>query len=173
MKRIKSIALFIFMAILALVVYYFFPTEKLPSTTKIDSLIVLKSERKMDVYSNGKIVKTYAISLGKQPIGAKEFQGDNKTPEGIYYINDKNPNSVCYKNLGISYPNEEDIAKSKKLGKPTGGDIKIHGILNSKGWVGKFHRWVDWTNGCVAVTNSEMEELYNLVPIGTKIEIKP
>ena len=173
MKRIKSIVLFLFIAFLALVVYYFFPPEKLPSTTKIDNLIVYKSERKMEAYSNGKIIKTYTISLGKQPIGTKEFEGDNKTPEGIYYINDKNPNSVCYKNLGISYPNEEDRAVAKKLGKPTGGDIKIHGMLNSKGWVGKFHRWVDWTNGCVAVTNSEMEELYNFVPIGTKIEIKP
>ncbi len=127
----------------------------------------------MVVYSNNIILKTYKISLGKNPIGDKEFEGDNKTPEGIYFINAKNSKSTCYKNLGISYPNITDIEKAKDLGKQTGGDIKIHGIINGYGFIGKFHRWVDWTAGCIAITDQEMDEMFNHTPIGTPIEIKP
>ena len=124
-------------------------------------------------YSNGQLIKTYKISLGKNPIGDKEFEGDKKTPEGIYFINAKNPNSGYYKNLGISYPDKQDIEVSKKLGKPTGGDVKIHGIRNGIGFISKFQRWYDWTAGCIALTNQEVDELYNSVDVGTKIEIKP
>ena len=124
-------------------------------------------------YSNDELIKTYKIALGRQPIGAKQYQGDHKTPEGIYYINDKNPNSVCYKNVGISYPNKKDVEIARALDKPAGGDIKIHGLLNKKGYIGKFHRWNDWTNGCIGVTNKEMEELYHAIKIGAQIEIKP
>ena len=94
-----------------------------------------------------------------------------KTPEGIYYINDRNPNSICYLNLGISYPNEFDIKNARENNKSPGGDIKIHGLPNGYGFIGKFHRWKDWTWGCIAVTNREMKELYDNVPIGTEIEI--
>jgi murein L,D-transpeptidase YafK len=144
--------------------------NKLPNNTKIDALIVYKSERKLIAFSKGKIIKTYSIALGKSPIGAKQFQGDNKTPEGIYFINGKNAHSVAYKNLGISYPNSNDISNSK--GKPTGGDIKIHGLMNNLWFIGNFHRLIDWTNGCIAVNNFEMDELYNSVKIGTRIEIR-
>ena len=145
--------------------------NKLPNNTNIDALVVYKSERKLIAFSKGKIIKTYFISLGKSPVGAKQFQGDNKTPEGIYFINGKNTHSVAYKNLGISYPNSNDISNSK--GKPTGGDIKIHGLMNNLWFIGNFHRLFDWTNGCIAVNNSEMEELYDDVKIGTRIEIRP
>lgn len=154
-------------------IYYFYPEEKLAQGITIDSLVVLKSKREMIAYSNGKLVKTYKISLGRNPVGDKEYEGDKKTPEGIYSINDKNPNSGYHKNLGISYPDHQDIEHSKKMGKPTGGDIKIHGIRNGMGYIGKFHRWIDWTAGCIALTDPEVEELYNAVPIGTMIEIKP
>lgn len=80
---------------------------------------------------------------------------------------------MCYKNLGISYPNKQDIEVSKNLGKPPGGNIKIHGLTNGAGFIGKFQRWFDWTAGCIALTDQEVEELYNTVEIGTKIEIKP
>jgi murein L,D-transpeptidase YafK len=144
--------------------------NKLPNNTKIDALVVYKSERKLIAFSKGKIIKTYSIALGKSPIGAKQFQGDNKTPEGVYFINGKNAHSVAYKNLGISYPNSNDISNSK--GKPTGGDIKIHGLMNNLWFIGNFHRLGDWTNGCIAVNNFEMDELYNSVKIGTRIEIR-
>jgi murein L,D-transpeptidase YafK len=119
------------------------------------------------------LVKTYKISLGKQPIGVKEFNGDKKTPEGLYLINDKNPNSRYHKNLGISYPNKDNIEDAKRLGKHPGGAVKIHGLRNKTGFISKFHRWFDWTLGCIAVTNEEIDELYNAVKIGTAIEINP
>lgn len=157
----------------AFLVYYFYPEDKIPANTQIDRLVVHKSKRQMFAYSNGQLVKTYKISLGGQALGDKEFEGDEKTPEGIYTINGKNPNSAYHKNLGISYPDKEDIAKAALAGKAAGGDIKIHGLRNDLGFIRKFHRWDDWTLGCIAVTNEEIDELYDAVKIGTRIEIKP
>ena len=163
----------IIILILTGALYYFFPEDKLPTDKKIDRLVVIKSKRTMAVYSGGQIIKTYKISLGRNPIGDKDFEGDKRTPEGQYKINDKNPNSGFHKNLGISYPNQKDIeeANEKKL-KP-GGEIKIHGIRNGLGFIGKFQRMFDWTAGCIALTDQEVEELYNSVEIGTPITILP
>lgn len=161
------------LSIISLVVYYFHPEQKLESNITIDSLVVYKSKRELMAYSNGQLIKTYTVSLGKNPIGDKEFEGDKKTPEGVYFINAKNPNSGYYKNVGISYPNKQDREVSKKLGKSTGGDVKIHGLRNGIGFIGKFQRWYDWTAGCIALTDQEVEELYNTVDIGTKIVINP
>lgn len=145
-----------------------------PLKGKIDYLVINKNKRELLVFNNkDKLLKKYKIALGFEPKGKKEVQGDGKTPEGTYYINDKNPHSVAYKNLGISYPNSDDINNSKLLGKPTGGDIKIHGLMKKWTKFGRFHRLVDWTGGCIAVSNSEMDELYKNVPIGTKIIINP
>ncbi len=173
MKIIKKTIFLISFLFIGLLVYYFYPLNKLPKDNKIDSIIVYKAKREMNVYSNGKLLKTYPIALGRQPKGAKEYEGDQKTPEGTYFIHDKNPNSGWHKNLGISYPNQNDMAKAKRLGKPAGGDIKIHGLKNGKGYIGKFHRWQDWTLGCIAVTNAEIDELYAAVSVGCTIEIKP
>ena len=173
MTKNKTIWTIIFLLFLGLIVYYFYPEDKLPADIQIDKLVVNKSERQMLAYSNGKLVKIYKISLGGNPIGDKEFEGDKKTPEGNYIINDKNPNSGYHKNLGVSYPNEEDIENAKRLEKPVGGDIKIHGLRNRTGIISKFHRWTDWTLGCIAVTDEEIDELYNAVKIGTPIEIHP
>ena len=173
MTKRKIIRLTIFLTIAGLLTYYFYPENKLPNNIQIDNIIVCKSKREMSVYSNGELLKTYKISLGRQPIGHKEFEGDKKTPEGIYSINDKNPNSGYHKNLGISYPDKNDMENAKQFGKSAGGNIKIHGFRNGIGFVGKFHRWFDWTLGCIAVTNKEIDELYSAVKIGTRIEIKP
>jgi murein L,D-transpeptidase YafK len=173
MNKIKIIGLSIFLLIVGLTIYYFYPEDKLRSGVKINKLVAYKSKRQMLAYSNGQLVKTYKISIGKQPIGDKEFKDDNKTPEGIYFINDKNPNSTCHKNLGVSYPNKNDIANAKRLGKSAGGDIKIHGILNNFGFISKFHRWFGYTHGCIMVTDEEIDELYYAVKMGTQIEIKP
>lgn len=173
MKKGKIIWLTISLILLSLTVYYFYPEDKLTANSQIDRLVVNKSKRQLLAYSNGQLLKTYKISLGRQPIGDKEFEGDKKTPEGVYFINDKNPTSGYHKNLGISYPNKDDIKNAKLLGKPTGGDIKIHGLRNKTGFIGKFHRWFDWTLGCIAVTDNEIDELYNAVEIGTQIEINP
>jgi murein L,D-transpeptidase YafK len=154
-------------------VYYFYPENALPSDTRINKLVVYKSERQLLAYSNGQLIIKYKISLGKQPVGKKEIEGDNKTPEGNYTINDKNANSDFHKNLGILYPNKEDKANAKRIGKEAGSDIKIHGLHNKLGFIGKFHRWYDWTSGCIALTNDEIDELYKTVKIGTPIEIYP
>jgi murein L,D-transpeptidase YafK len=167
----KQIVVVAFLFILIVVLFANINFNSLPKNTEIDGLVVYKSERKLVAFSKGKRIKTYSIALGKSPTGAKQFQGDNKTPEGVYFINGKNEHSIAYKNLGISYPNAKDKSNSK--GKPTGGDIKIHGLMNYLWFIGNFHGLSDWTNGCIAVNNFEMDELYNSVIIGTRIEIRP
>lgn len=140
---------------------------------KVDKIVVLKSKRKLQLFLKGKKVKQYSISLGGNPVGHKQFEGDQKTPEGHYTINEKNPNSKYYKNIGISYPNSKDRAFAKKHGKSAGRDIKIHGLPNDKPWLGKLHLLKDWTYGCIAVTNNQMEEVYRNVKVGTEIVINP
>ncbi|AWY20172.1 L,D-transpeptidase family protein [Moraxella bovis] len=146
----------------------------LPTGTQIDKLIVYKSKREMHALHQGSLVKTYPISLGKNPIGHKEFEGDMKTPEGVYIINDCNANSGYHKNLGIFYPNEADIAYAKAHGKSAGGAIKIHGIKNGLGdIIGANHLLKDWTHGCIAVTDLEIDELFVSVVENAVIEILP
>src|ERR1700754_2917490 len=130
-RKIAIAAIVIFCGVLF--IYYFLPETKLPHAATIDKLVVLKAKRKLLAYSQKKLVKTYSISLGFCPTGKKEFDGDGKTPEGSYFINDKNQHSVCYKNLGISYPNQDDMANAKKARLQPGGAIKIHGLSNGRG----------------------------------------
>ncbi len=140
---------------------------------QIDYIKVIKSDRKLYTYSNNKLLKTYKIALGRRPVGNKIKQGDNRTPEGVYFISAKNPNSAYYLSLKISYPNAKDIQRANKLGVDPGGNIMIHGIKNGFSLVGKSHSLIDWTKGCIALTNAEIEEIYNLTPIGTRIDILP
>jgi len=153
-------------------VYYFWPLTSIPKGVVIDHIVVYKSGHRLQAFSQGRLVATYVMAIGKNPLGPKEYEGDLKTPEGIYTICDRNPNSAYHKNLGISYPNLTDRARAKQLGRPTGGDIKIHGLKNGRGYIGRFHRWRDWTNGCIALSNTEMDELYAHVQTGAVIEIK-
>ena len=169
----KKISFYTMLFLLGFIVYYFYPEYQLPDKAKIDAIVVYKSKHQLLAFFKGKLIKTYTIALSKNSKGSKQYEGDQKTPEGVYYINDKNPNSGWHKNLGISYPNHEDIKQAKILGKRTGGDIKIHGLKNSRSYIGKFHRWRDWTLGCIALTNEEIDELYDAVSLGCKIEIKP
>jgi Uncharacterized protein conserved in bacteria len=170
---LKTVITVLVLLCLGLIAYNLSPEQTLGKNTKVDKLVVYKSKRTLLAYNKGKLLKSYRISLGGQPVGAKEFEGDLKTPEGMYTINDKNQYSSYHKNLGVSYPNENDIAHAKSLGKDAGGDIKIHGLRNGLGFIGKLQRHMDWTFGCMALTNSEVDELFNAVPIGTPIEIKP
>ncbi len=138
-----------------------------------DRVLVEKQGRRLTLLSKGEVIKSYKIALGKNPVGPKERLGDNKTPEGIYVIDSRNGKSAYHLSLHISYPNEQDRKRAKKLGVSPGGDIMIHGLKNGFSWVGASHVDVDWTNGCIAVTDQEMEEIYRLVPNGTVIEIRP
>jgi len=138
-------------------------------------IVVYKAERKMELLDKtSNILKTYKIALGANPKGHKTQEGDEKTPEGLYKISGRNSNSSFHLSLKISYPNEQDIAQATKRGVSAGGDIMIHGLRNGIGWLGSAHRLYDkWTNGCIAVTNKEIEEIWNLVLDGTPVEIRP
>ena len=127
----------------------------------------------MYLYQGDKVLKTYKVALGGKPEGPKTQQGDHKTPEGVYKINARNSKSLYHLSLHISYPNEQDRAQARKRGVKPGGDIMIHGLPDDYAYLGALHRQHDWTEGCIAVTNAEIEEIWKLVPVGTPIEIKP
>jgi len=139
----------------------------------VDRILIEKSTRRLMLISQGEVLKSYKIALGGNPIGPKERQGDNKTPEGTYVIDARNRDSRFHLSLHISYPNERDKKRAKELGVSTGGDIMIHGIKNGLSWVGDAHSGVDWTQGCIAVTDQEIEEIDKLAPNGTVVEIRP
>jgi murein L,D-transpeptidase YafK len=143
------------------------------SLCKADAVLVKKSERKLYLMKDGKVFKDYQISLGKVPQGAKLFEGDNRTPEGDYVLDWRNGDSIYYKSIHISYPNEEDLAFARVVGSYAGGDIMIHGIPDEL----EYPEWVyvefDWTDGCIAVSNEAMDEIWNSVEEGTPIRILP
>ena len=141
-----------------------FRTYNGPAVTQVQ---VHKADRKMYLLHNERVLKVYKIGLGGQPVGHKEAEGDGKTPEGVYYITHRNPQSTYHLSLGISYPNDADRARAETLGKPTGGDIFIHG--------GPLKRTTkqDWTAGCIAVSDREMEDIYAMVRPGTPIFLLP
>jgi len=169
----KSIAIVLGGVIAWTAFWYFEPDVPLPRGKSINRIVVYKSKNIMEVYSGNELLKTYKVSLGRNPSGDKEKEGDKRTPEGDYFINGKNPNSGYHKNLGVSYPDKEDVREAKSKGFVPGGDIKIHGMKNGFGGIGKFHRFFNWTAGCVAVTDNEMDEIYDRVEIGTPITILP
>jgi murein L,D-transpeptidase YafK len=165
-------------ALLALALLLFWPPgwgdDKAPGqTTMADRIVVEKSARTMTLMREGKVLKTYKVALGTQPKGAKQRQGDHKTPEGLYIIDSKNARSRFHLGLHISYPNAADRARARKAGVDPGGAIMIHGLESKYAWLGSLHRQTDWTDGCIAVTNPEIEDIWKLVAVGTPVEIKP
>jgi murein L,D-transpeptidase YafK len=148
-------------------------TTPQPSQIKADRIVILKSERTLTLMHDGKPFKTYKVALGGQPIGPKTQQGDHKTPEGTYTIDSRNLHSQYYKGLHVSYPSAQDAAQARKRGVSPGGAIMIHGLPNGMRWVGSAHLAHDWTDGCIAVTDEEIDEIWKLVPNGTPVEIKP
>ena len=144
-------------------------------TPTVERILVQKSARKMFLQNGDKTVREYTIRLGREPVGAKEREGDNRTPEGNYTIVSHNPNSAYHLSLRISYPTAEQRAEAEKNGYSAGGDIMIHGYPNkSPAFLFRFiHAWRDWTAGCIAVSNKEIEEIYNMVKDGTPIRIEP
>ncbi len=139
----------------------------------IDRILIEKKARRLMLLSNGEVLKTYKIALGGNPVGPKEREGDDKTPEGIYCIDSRNNDSQYHRALHISYPNEKDRKRAQELGVPPGGDIMIHGLKNGFSWVGTAQSEVDWTKGCIAVTDEEIDEIDKLTPNGTIVEIRP
>jgi murein L,D-transpeptidase YafK len=138
-----------------------------------DRVLVLKRERTLQLLSQGKMVRSYKVALGGDPIGPKTRQGDHKTPEGVYMLDSRNPHSQFYKSIHISYPSAREREAARQKGVSPGGDLFVHGLPNGYGWVGSSHRLKDWTAGCIAVTNAEMDEIWQAVADGTPIEIRP
>jgi murein L,D-transpeptidase YafK len=138
-----------------------------------DKIVILKSARTMTLLSGPKVLKSYKVALGSVPIGPKQVEGDHKTPEGDYIIDAKNQHSQFHLSLHISYPRAADQQRARSLGARPGGAIMIHGLARPFAYLGPLHRQTDWTDGCVAVTNAEIEEIWNMVPVGTRVEIRP
>ena len=143
----------------------------LPASVIADKVLVLKGERKLLLMKGNEVLKTYTVSLGGNSVGLKVREGDRKTPEGNYVLDRHNAHSQYHRSIHISYPNAEDVARARKLGVPTGGDLFIHGLPND--FKGPDQQQGDWTNGCIAMTNAEIDEIWRVVADGTPIEIKP
>lgn len=145
------------------------------SSPYVDSVLVKKSKRTMELHKDGAVYRTYRISLGDQPRGHKIQEGDERTPEGSYVLDWRNPNSSFYKSIHVSYPNALDRTVARSLGVSPGGMIMIHGLPNwlSSPRLAEEYRRTDWTDGCIAVGNEEMDEIWRLVRDGTPITILP
>ena len=161
------------MILMSIVCFSCWPIVASGALVQADKVIVIKSKRIMMLMRDRDILKVYRIALGKQPNGRKIKSGDQKTPEGTYILDSRKSDSKFYRAIHISYPNKSDILTAKKLGCSPGGSIMIHGLPKKLEDIGKAHRLWDWTDGCIAVTNSEMKEIWEVVPNGIPIEIKP
>jgi len=169
----RSVALATSLAVLVPLASLAHADDRLAKESHADRVLVLKGERTLELLDHGKVLKKYKIALGGKPVGRKERQGDHKTPEGSYIVDRRNEHSQFYRSLHISYPNAEDRRRAQQSGMAAGGDIMIHGLPNGYGWIGSKHRLRDWTDGCIAVTNEEMDEIWRAVSDGTPIEIRP
>lgn len=141
--------------------------------TQADKVIVNKSKAKLYLQKNGKVIKEFNVAFGENPKGHKQQEGDERTPEGNYILDYKKTDSSFYKAIHISYPNKYDIEIAKQSNVDPGGLIMIHGQKNNFGWLSFITQRFNWTNGCIAVTNSEMDQIWEAVNIGTPIEIQP
>ena len=150
--------------------YALFPARSLAETA--DKIVVIKGEHKMMLLRSGTVIRSYQVSLGRGGKGQKMRGGDHKTLEGAYVIDWRNSKSRFHLSLHISYPNATDIQRAREHGFAPGGDIMIHGLQNGLGWIGRFQRVSDWTDGCIAVTDSEMCQIWRAVPDGTPIGIR-
>ncbi|HKQ97634.1 MAG TPA: L,D-transpeptidase family protein [Candidatus Polarisedimenticolia bacterium] len=159
--------------VLALIAWARWPLTPLPAGTTADRILVRKSERVLELYRGDILLRSYPVSLGWEPVGAKREEGDGRTPEGRYIIDSRNPGSGFHLALHVSYPRPEEEAAARARGSSAGGLIMIHGLPNGYGFLGRLHLVRDWTLGCVAVTDPEIEEIWRVVPNGTPVEFQP
>jgi murein L,D-transpeptidase YafK len=145
----------------------------LPEGTRVDRVVVHKAARTLELYRGADLLRAYRIALGRHPVGHKQQEGDGRTPEGHYVLDYRKLDSAFHRALHISYPSAADVAAAKARHVTPGGLIMVHGLRNDLGFLGHLHRMRDWTNGCIAVTNSEIDEIARVVPDGTPIDIEP
>jgi murein L,D-transpeptidase YafK len=161
------------LAICLLVVTVLAQAQQTSAPAQADSILILKKDHVMELLADGKVIRTYRVALGQGGPPPKQKKGDARTPEGRYIIDSRNAASAYHKGLHISYPNADDRKRAATLGVSPGGAVMIHGLPNGRGWVGAGHRLYDWTLGCIAVTDDEIDEIWKLVPVGTPVEIRP
>jgi murein L,D-transpeptidase YafK len=147
--------------------------ELATAADRATSILMEKQARRLTLFRGDQAIKSYRVALGGNPLGTKEHEGDSRTPEGDYTIDSKNPRSHFHLALHISYPDAEDRAHAAAHDVSPGGDIMIHGLPNGLGWLGSLLLRRDWTDGCIAVTDAEIEEIWTLVDTGTPIRIEP
>ncbi len=160
------------MKIIALIILLLTPTFVF-AIEKADMVLVVKSESKLYLKKNGKLLKEYHAVFGENPKGHKQQEGDERTPEGKYVLDYKKEDSSFYKSIHISYPNDDDLRRAKESGVNPGGFIMIHGQKNGLGWLSFIAQRFNWTDGCIAVSNSDMDEIWQTVDVGTPVEITP
>lgn len=141
--------------------------------TVADRVVIEKGRRTLTLYAAGRALAAFRVALGREPVGRKLCRGDNRTPEGLYHVAGRKLDSDFHRALQISYPSEDDLARARLFGCDPGGQIMIHGLKPERSWVGPRHSIVDWTQGCVAVTNEEIERIWMMVPDGAQVEIRP
>ncbi|HVI08610.1 MAG TPA: L,D-transpeptidase family protein [Candidatus Binatia bacterium] len=146
---------------------------RLPEGVKADKILIVKSAHTMTLLTGGNVLKRYKAAIGRGASGPKTRRGDHKTPEGNYIVDAKKSASRFHLALHLSYPNQADRQRARQAAVDPGGDVEIHGIENGLGWIGSLHQTVDWTDGCVAVTDSEMDEIWGAIDVGTSVEIRP
>jgi murein L,D-transpeptidase YafK len=161
----------LFILIFALLIIL--PIGNTQTIEKANKVVIEKSVRTLTLYSDFRVIAAFKIALGRSPIGAKACDGDNKTPEGVFRVTEHKVNSAYHRALRLSYPEVFNTRVAAAKGCKPGSEIMIHGIRNGFGWVGRWHSLFNWTKGCVALTNDEIEKVWELVPDGTLVEIKP
>ncbi len=149
------------------------PPQTPASIIQADKVVVIKKKRVMLLMKNGTVLKKYRVAIGRNPVGPKIRLGDGRTPEGAYILDRRNPNSRFHRSIHISYPNADDLERARENGVAPGRAIMIHGLPKDYEDVGELHTVTNWTRGCIAVTNAEIDEIWSLVADGTPIEIKP
>ncbi|KAA6457186.1 hypothetical protein DYQ86_22880 [Acidobacteria bacterium AB60] len=144
-----------------------------PAPEHADSILILKKDHLLELIAGGRIIRVYKVALGRRGLAPKQQKGDGRTPEGRYVIDSRNAASQYHKALHISYPKADDRRRAAQGGVSPGGAIMIHGLPNGKGFLGPAQRLYDWTLGCIAVTDAEIDEIWSLVSVGTPVEIRP
>jgi murein L,D-transpeptidase YafK len=172
MKALLLMVSFAALLVVGFTGYAQWPPEALPEGVKADSVLVLKSERKLVLLKEGHPLMTYRVALGGKPVGHKTQEGDGRTPEGRYVLDYRNNKSAYHLALHVSYPGPADRAEAAARGVSPGGLIMIHGSGPTMRVLGRWHRFIDWTDGCIAVTNQEIEQIWRAVPDGTPVEIR-
>jgi murein L,D-transpeptidase YafK len=157
---------------IVLAITFLFMGPPSPAPEHADRIVVTKSTHTMQLFAHGRVIRAYSVALGRSS-GKKLQQGDHKTPEGLYTIDERNQQSRFHLALHVSYPNANDRSAANAAHVAPGGDIMIHGLPPYFAWAGKLQSHLDWTDGCIAVDNAEIEEIWKLVPNGTPVEIEP